>query len=62
MPILMCQSKFDSLLLVELNIFLYFTDPSCISIGNGCFLAEPLCERYEVLDLYNNVIHSCKRN
>lgn len=30
---------------------IYFTDPSCILIGSGCFLAEPTCERYEVLDL-----------
>lgn len=24
---------------------IYFTDPNCVSIKNGCFLADPFCER-----------------
>lgn len=27
--------------------YLFFTlDPNCMTIGNGCFLAEPSCNRY----------------
>lgn len=40
-------------ILVELQIHLiHLTDPNCVSIGNGCFLADPLCERY--INLYLN--------
>ena len=40
-------------ILVELQIYLiHFTDPNCVSIGNGCFLADPLCDRY--INLYLN--------
>lgn len=53
MPIIMCQYKCASLLLVAMNIFLYITDPSCILIGNGCFLAETNCTRYEVYNVIN---------
>ena len=29
------------------------TDPSCILIGNGCFLAEPTCKRFVTQILYS---------
>ena len=25
-----------------------FSDPNCVLIGNGCFLADPFCERYSI--------------
>lgn len=29
---------------------LYFLDPSCIHVENGCFFAEPSCKRYDALN------------
>lgn len=36
----------NKVLTVKLYIYLYFTDPACISLGYGCFLAEQSCKRY----------------
>lgn len=37
---------------------MFLTDPQCTSIGNGCFLAEPSCQRYLIDTNVNSIIVS----
>lgn len=32
----------------EMMFISIYSDPACTSIGNGCFLAEQSCERYNL--------------
>ena len=42
----------NSLIDIMIFVFAFFTDPSCVLIGNGCFLAELSCKGLVTCSLF----------